>query len=572
MAHWTALFLGRSVRNSGKIVGRPGRKPRRSRVACEPLEGRELLSGVNVDYTLMGGQWNNTQPISFSIAPDGVAWDQSVNNVNARLNAETGGAGWQKLVARALQTWAASANLDFVPAADGPYAFNAPGQGQGDARFGDIRVAGYAFPTATIAQTYGPPPNGWTAAGDVKLNTGYDFGPGGRWDLETTLLHELGHSLGLGESPQAGSVMYSYYNGVRHDLSSFDVEGIQSIYGPRVADAFQAAGRATSAASAVDLGPAFNAAGVAQLASLSLNAIGASEYFSVTAPPSQGAALQVKAIADGQSLMSPKVTVIDAATGATLAADSHPDQYGNTATVTVSGVQPGHRYLIVVTGATQDVFAVGKYTLQAAFSGGSAGAPTSPVATPVATTTPTTPAPAPTSTPTPAPPPAPVMTTPVPSPAPAAPVAADRYAANTSFAAAADLGAIAGQSLVNNVSLASGQDVRVFTFQPARSGLVFLASANATIVVGDAMGRPVASGRGLVGFAAPQAGARYFVIVLSPNNAAVADASFAVQVIPVAAAPPVATPVPAIVTIGQQTPKRTTAAANKAAKAKRRVR
>lgn len=542
MANWTTMFPGRSRTESQVVASRSTRSDRKVRLACDHLEGRELLTaigaggGVGVDYTLMGGQWDNSKPISFSIADDGAVWDGGTNDVNAQLDAEFGGSSWRNEVAVALQTWAASANLNFIPSVDGQYAWNTPGATQGDSRFGDIRVAGYALATNAIAQTYGPPPNGYTAAGDVKLNTSYTFGPTGQWDLETVLIHEVGHSLGLGESPQGSAVMYATYSGVRHDLSAYDVEGIQSIYGPRVADQFQSQGEATSAAAALDISGSLNASNVAVVNNLSLNTIGDSEYFSITAPAIQGSTLIVNAVANGHSLMSPKVTVIDAATGATLAASAHPDQYGDTAAVQISGAQAGHRYLIVVTGATQDVFSVGNYALSVGFLGGTATGVVAPTpTTPIPVATPITP---PTIISAPTTPTTTVGTTTATTTVGTAPVSTatvDPYSANNSFASAAELGSLTGQSLIRNVGLPSAQDARVFAFEPAKAGLVFVASANAAVVISNSSGQVVASGRGLVGFAAPTAGARYFVVLLSPNNAPVADASFAVQVVPVAA-------------------------------------
>jgi len=530
------------------------------------------MSGVGVDYTLMGGQWDNSKPISFSVAPDGVSWNQGVNNVNTQLGAEFGGASWQKSIAEALQTWAASSNLNFTETGDGAYNLNASGQSQGDPLFGDIRVGGSAFPTTTIAQTYGPPPNGATAGGDVMLNTSYNFGPNGPYDLETVLIHEVGHSLGLGESPQPSALMYSYYSGVRHDLGSADIEGIQSIYGARVADLFQSKGEATSSASAVDLTATLDGSGQAQVNGLSLASIGDAEYFSVTAPSTQGATLQIKAVANGHSLMSPKVTVIDAATGATLAVDAHSDQYGDTASVSVPNAQAGHRYLIVVTGATSDVFAVGDYSLQLGLSGGSTvTSPTAPQ-TPVVTT-PVSPT-APTAAPSPTPP---LVTAPSgggstqTTPAPVA----DQYAGNTSFASAAELGSITGLSIVKGVTLPTGRSIRVFTFESASSGMVYLASANASLVVGNSSLQVVAEGRGLIGFQTPQAGARYFVIVLSSTNAPVADAGFAVQMVPMVSPSPTVSTTSTGVVVGQPTPQAstiTTATTTTSAKNKKRHR
>jgi hypothetical protein len=173
------------------------------RPSWEALEGRQMLSGLGTDYTLMGGQWDNTRPITFSFAPDGVSWDRGTNTVNAQLDSEFGGTSWHALVDQALQTWSSVTNLNFVEVGDGSFDFNAPGVNQGDAQHGDIRIGGSSTSgSSTIARTYGPPPNGQTGAGDVELNTAYDFAPGSKFDFETVILHELGHALGLGESPQ----------------------------------------------------------------------------------------------------------------------------------------------------------------------------------------------------------------------------------------------------------------------------------------------------------------------------------------------------------------------------------
>ena len=492
-------------------------RPKR-RLDWEPLEARAMLSasGLGTDYTLMGGQWDNSRPISFSFAPDGVSWDQGSNDVNASLDAEFGGTSWQGLVARALQTWAASANLNFTQVADSSSSFNTSGVNEGDPNFGDIRIGGYNFgTTSTIARTYGPPPNGQTGAGDVELNTGFSFAPGTHYDFQSVILHELGHSLGLGESPQPSSVMYRYYYGTHQGLSSDDVEGIQAIYGPRVADSYQSRGLATSPSTALDLTPSLNSNLQAQLGGLSLSTIGGVEYFSVVAPSIGGATLEVAAQARGISLLSPKVSVIDPATGATIAVDAHPDQYGNLSQVSIPNAQAGHRYLIAVTGATQDVFSVGSYAVQVGFFGGKA----------------INPAPTPTPTPTPTPAPTPTPTKPVvtPTPAPAAPVIrADGYAYNNSFANPNDFGVIANVA-ASNLTLPSAMNYQLFAFNVAKAGRVQVAVGNAKVVVGDAQARPIASGTGSLSFVAPKAGARYFLIFLSPNGAPVANYAFSIK-------------------------------------------
>ena len=514
--------------------------PRR-RLACEALEPRALLtaSGLGTDYTLMGGRWNNTVPISFSFPPDGVSWDQGTNGVNAALNAEFGGTSWQGVVAKALQTWAAVTNLNFTQVADGPYGFNASGVNQGDPNFGDIRIGGYNFgPSQTIARTYGPPPNGQTGAGDVELNTNYNFAPGGSYDFGTVILHELGHSLGLGESPQPSSVMYTYYSGVRQALSSYDIEGIQSLYGARTSDSYQSAGQGTSAASAVDVTGSLNAGEQAQVSGVSLSTIGDVEFFSVVAPNFNGATLQVSAVASGLSLLSPKVTVIDPSTGAVLGVNGNAALYGDNATVSIPNAVAGHRYLIEVTGATGDVFSVGSYALQVGFNGGTANNPSpAPVQT---TPTPVQTAPAPVQSA-----PAPVQTTTAPVTIAQAPtIAPDSFAYNNSFLTATELGSVTQTSL-GNLTLPSGPNYQLFAFEVSQPGLVFVAAGNVNVIVGDSLARPVASGTGLLGFLAPQAG-RYYLLFLSSNGAPVANYGFAVELIP--SPPVVVQPIPVTTT------------------------
>jgi len=55
--------------------------------------------------------------------------------------------------------------------------------------------------------------------------------PAGTFDLVTVAAHEFGHSLGLGHSTVAGSLMAPFYGGPHRFLHSDDIAGIQSIYG-----------------------------------------------------------------------------------------------------------------------------------------------------------------------------------------------------------------------------------------------------------------------------------------------------------------------------------------------------
>jgi hypothetical protein len=76
-----------------------------------------------------------------------------------------------------------------------------------------------------------PPFNGGTNAGDIILNAGAAWKINSDYDLETVVIHELGHALGMGHSAISAAVMSAYYTGVKQTLTSDDIAGIDSIYG-----------------------------------------------------------------------------------------------------------------------------------------------------------------------------------------------------------------------------------------------------------------------------------------------------------------------------------------------------
>jgi hypothetical protein len=130
-------------------------------------------------------------------------------------------------VERALGSWAAVAALSFFP-----------GSRRASTRQIDVTFAtgvtgtGFDFApgTNTLAQSFYPsPPNPETLAGDIYVNDNFRWAPAGNRDLFAVLLHEIGHSLGLGHSDTPGSVMYPIYSG-RTTLAEEDVASIRQLY------------------------------------------------------------------------------------------------------------------------------------------------------------------------------------------------------------------------------------------------------------------------------------------------------------------------------------------------------
>ena len=354
--------------------GAPRASMLRMAARCEALETRQMLSGTSADYVLSGYSWSNPAHITYSFPADGTPWDGGTDNLNATMAAQFHDASWVRSIAKALQTWASVANINVVPVADSSAPFNTQGLSQGDPRFGDVRIGGYNFQSSTVlAQSYNPPPNGLTGAGDVEINTGFYWGPNAPYDLYSVLIHETGLALGMGETTAPTAIMNRIYGGVRTFLEPADIAGIQAIYGPRVADPLQTLGQATAPGTAFDVTSLLAAIGGGQaqttIGGLSLDGIGDTEYFSVVAPAGGGTeTLTAVANSQGISSLSPAVIIYNAAMQP-IAGASNPAAWSNGVIASAGGIVPGQRYIVAVTGATNDVFSVGAYNFQLTFQG-----------------------------------------------------------------------------------------------------------------------------------------------------------------------------------------------------------
>ncbi len=129
----------------------------------------------------------------------------------------------------AFAAWQAVSNIKFVQVSDSGSAFDAPGA------VGDIRIGAHAFDgvSGTLAHAYYPPPNGYSAAGDVHFDSAEN------WSCDTlgtnigiVAMHEIGHSLGLAhEETTTVALMDPYYNKTLTSLQSDDIQGATTLYG-----------------------------------------------------------------------------------------------------------------------------------------------------------------------------------------------------------------------------------------------------------------------------------------------------------------------------------------------------
>jgi hypothetical protein len=324
----------------------------------------EQLEGRIVPSTL-GAPWPDPGHLTLSFVPDGTAAAAGPSDLFAALDAQAPEGVWKETILRAFQTWASAANINVSVVADGGEPLGAPGAVEGDARFGDIRIAARPLPLNSLATATPFQPDGTTWSGDVLLNSSYPFalgGPGG-YDLFTVMLHESGHVFGLPDSTDPTSAMDGGYLGPRPGPSAADVRLLQSLYGARPPDRFEGPRGDDTPATAAALRPPAGDPGAPLTADADITTHRDVDYYRFTVDQGRhdsGATVRLQT--SHLSLLTARVTVYDPSGGVAATAAS-TDPLNGDLLIHLVQVRAGATYRVRVEGARTDVFGIGSYRL-----------------------------------------------------------------------------------------------------------------------------------------------------------------------------------------------------------------
>ena len=363
---------------------RSQRRRSASRISCtapaisvEHLENRQLLAAF-------GNAWADPRSISISFPSENTPIGSAQNSLRTTLDAVAPRLEWQTAILRAAQAWAENANINIGLVPDRGDNFGAVGLASNDPRFGEIRVG--AFPQSrVVANAVANLPISGTWGGDILLdsterwavsnsnsqqaNTGNNANSAaGTIDLYTIALHELGHSLSLGEASGTDPVMSPTYTGPRSYLTAADISAIQAVYGARQ-DPFEATpNNSSNTATALTFSNSAAAAKRLQVPGSLKDSSDVDVYSFQTLPGHSSASITLWAA--GISLLDAEVEVRNAH-GGRIDLQRAESIFRNNVRISLSQLSAGETYFVSVRKNNNTAFSVGDYQLDLDFRPGS---------------------------------------------------------------------------------------------------------------------------------------------------------------------------------------------------------
>lgn len=181
------------------------------------------------DYALEGPKWFSST-ITWSFAPAGGDFSNAVSGA------------YQSIFRTAIARWAQVANITFKEIADSPSVNIRAGWGKfagtelGETSYSFVNGSAQAqiFRSGTTVRAEDPSARAvGTSRGDAYQGT--------VTTLYQTVLHEIGHALGLAHSTNPADVMFASLGPTDPDLGAADIQGIQLLYGASAGGATPAA-------------------------------------------------------------------------------------------------------------------------------------------------------------------------------------------------------------------------------------------------------------------------------------------------------------------------------------------